>query len=119
MKRIFLSALLALSLGTVLADNVQTLTIDGTASEKKATACAFSGDNVILTLSDNSTETYDMSLVVITFNEDTAIRELEKDGDANAPVLYFDMSGKQLQGAPAQGTYIMKKGKKIVKLIKN
>ncbi len=52
-----------LSCFTAAADTKQTVTISGTTSTASLTKITFSGDNVVLTLSDSSSETVDMEKV--------------------------------------------------------
>ena len=60
MKKTFLAfGCLLMSLGA-LADDVQTVTIGGTTVNKTVTQITFSGDDVILHFSDNSTQTADI-----------------------------------------------------------
>lgn len=47
----------------VMADNKQTVTIDGSQVSKTVKEITFNGDNVTLTYDDETTETQDMSLV--------------------------------------------------------
>ena len=60
MKKTFLAFGCLLMSLEVLADDVQTVTIDGTTVNKTVTQITFSGDDVILHFSDNSTQTADM-----------------------------------------------------------
>lgn len=47
----------------------------------------------------------------------TGIREISQDADVNAPVEYYDLSGRRLPKAPAAGLYIQKQGGKVVKRV--
>lgn len=50
-----------------------TLTIDGQKVEKTVATITFDGDNAILTFSDNSTSSHDLSSVSLDFSSDTHV----------------------------------------------
>lgn len=107
-----------LSLGTIVqADNKQVVTINGQTVDKTAQKLTFDRNNVVLHFTDGQTMTVDMSDVVITFTEVDALKAVNNDKE-NAPLLYFDLNGRQLDQAPEKGAYIIKKGTKVVKLMK-
>lgn len=107
-----------LSLGTtVQADNKQVVTINGQTVDKTAQKLTFDRNNVVLHFTDGQTMTVDMADVVITFTEVDALKAVNNDKE-NAPLLYFDLNGRQLDQAPEKGAYIIKKGTKVVKLMK-
>lgn len=110
-KRIITSCLsLLLCLGT-FADG-ETV-VQGKTLEK----ITFEGDNVVLHYIDGTSDkTIDMANVKIVFDIADAIEFLSTEPD-DANTYYFDMQGRQLPTAPQKGMYIMKKGKKVVKLI--
>lgn len=84
---------------------------------KTLSSITFEGDNVVLHYADGSTDrTIDMEHVMIVFDIADAIEFLSTEPE-DAPVCYFDMQGRKLPAAPQKGMYIMKKGKKVVKLI--
>ena len=114
MKAKLLTLLFLISVGTfpAFADSEQVVTISG----QTVTQLSFNGDNVILHFSDGTTQTVDMENVTITFTVVDALKALE-DADGKEPTQYFDLKGRQLKKAPAKGSYLMKKGDKIVKLI--
>jgi len=118
MKTNLLSILLLFSVGTMtaLADNVQVVTVNGQKVSKTVTRITFSDDNVVLHYSDGTTQNVDMENVTIVFTVVDALKALQAI-DSEEPVLYFDLQGRQLKKAPAKGSYIMKKGNKIVKLL--
>jgi len=116
MRKLLFVAMAAMAFATSQADDVQTVTIDGTAVNKQVSAIAFDGDNLTLTYTDGTkSETIDMSTVIITFDTSTALKELENE---SGQVKFFNLSGQQLQGAPAQGAYLIKKGNKTVKVVR-
>lgn len=117
-----LSLALALSASAFADDgNKQVVTINGTANGKTVQTITFSGDNVNLVYSDNSTETLDMESVVITFsNEATAITvsSVQENGDMKN---IYDINGRQVQSTLENlpsGIYIIKSSTKSVKFIK-
>ena len=117
MKTTLLSLLLLSAAAlTVMADNEQAVTVNGQKVNKTVNKLTFNGDNVVLNYADGSTQTVDMANVTIAFTVVDAIKALET-ADKDAPILYFDMKGQQLKSAPKTGSYIMKKGNKIVKLL--
>lgn len=117
-----LSLALALSASAFADDgNKQVVTINGTANGKAVQTITFSGDNVNLVYTDNSTETLDMESVVITFsNEATAITvsSVQENGDMKK---IYDINGRQVQSTLENlpsGIYIIKSSTKSVKFIK-
>ena len=118
MKVKLLTLLFFISVGTfpAFADSEQVVTISGQKVAKTVTQLSFNGDNVILHFSDGTTQTVDMENVTITFTVVDALKALE-DADGKEPTQSFDLKGRQLKKAPAKGSYLMKKGDKIVKLI--
>ncbi len=118
MKTNLLSLLLLLSAGTLTAqaDNEQVVTVNGQKSTKTVNKLTFSGDNVVLHFADGSTQTVDMESVTIVFTVVDALKTLQT-ADSEEPIQYFDLQGRQLKKAPVKGSYIMKKGNRIVKLI--
>lgn len=117
-----LSLALALSASAFADDgNKQVVTINGTANGKTVQTITFSGDNVNLVYTDNSTETLDMESVVITFsNEATAITvsSVQENGDMKK---IYDINGRQVQSTLENlpsGIYIIKSSTKSVKFIK-
>lgn len=117
-----LSLALALSASAFADDgNKQVVTINGTANGKSVQTITFSGDNVNLVYTDNSTETLDMESVVITFsNEATAITvsSVQENGDMKK---IYDINGRQVQSTLENlpsGIYIIKSSTKSVKFIK-
>ncbi len=99
------------------ADGVQTVTVNGSTATQDVEKITFRGDYVTLFFSDGTTEVAEMDKVTITFTVADALKALSAER-ADAPTLFFDISGKQLKKAPAKGSYIMKKGNKIVKLLR-
>jgi len=104
---------------TAQADNTQVVTIGGVETTHHVTYITFNDDeNLTLVYTDGTTETVDMELVTIAFTFIDAVKALDTAADKNAAVTFFDATGRQLKAAPKQGTYIMKKGNQVVKLIK-
>jgi|GEM_PF-1177886 len=116
MKKLILGLSALAATVAIHADDTttQTVTIDGNEVGKQVQAVAFDGDNLTLSYTDGSTSgAVDMSTVVIVFNESTGIQALSTE---EGPVYYFDLNGRQLPQAPAQGVYLMKRGQKVVKV---
>lgn len=99
------------------ADNKQTVTIDGQAVGKTVKEITFDGDNVILSYSDNTSDTKDMSLVSLafTYSGTTGIDQVETTQKAVQGKV-FNLNG-QLVGTSteglAKGVYIVN-GKKVI-----
>lgn len=99
-----------------MADNKQTVTIDGSQVSKTVKEITFDGDNVILTYNDGNTETQDMSLVKLSFvYTTTGISNIETSHQVLAGKV-FNLNG-QLVGTSTQnlnkGIYIVN-GKKVI-----
>jgi hypothetical protein len=131
--------------GTAFADNSQIVIINGQKVEKVATKITFNGDNAVVSFSDGSSQSADMSQVVIYLNVSTDIRKVETfsfnglisdelhlsniaEGTA---VTIYDATGKVLQQVKAtdttlslntaslkNGVYVLKAGNQIVKFLK-
>ena len=136
---------LFLTMGTAFADNSQIVFINGQKVEKVATKITFNGDNAVVTFSDGSSQSADMSQVVIYLNVSTDIRKVETFsfngliGDElhlsniaeGTAVTIYDATGKVLQQVKAtdttlslntaslkNGVYVLKAGNQIVKFLK-
>jgi len=136
---------LFLTVGTAFADNSQVVIINGQEVEKFATKITFSGDNAIVTFSDGTTDTADMSNVIIYLNVSTDISKVQTFnfngliGDElhlsniaeGTAVTIYDATGKVLQQVKAtdttlslntaslkNGVYVLKAGNQIVKFLK-
>ena len=136
---------LFLTVGTAFADNSQIVIINGQKVEKVATKITFNGDNAVVTFSDGSSQSADMSQVVIYLNVSTDIRKVETFsfngliGDElhlsniaeGTAVTIYDATGKVLQQVKAtdttlslntaslkNGVYVLKAGNQIVKFLK-
>ena len=101
----------------VLADNRQTVTVNGQPVDKTVKEITFNGDNVILLFSDNSTQTEDMSLVQLAFSYGpaTGINQLETVQEALQGKVYNlngQLVGDSIDGL-AKGIYIVN-GKKVI-----
>lgn len=138
MKKILLATLLLICMSV---NAKQTLTINGTEVDKTVVTMTFSGDDVILTFSDETDQTVDMSSVVISFSSSTSIAytlktpvgsELNIEGlTEGSEFEIYDATGKMLINAKANGTsanvsidslrsgvYILKAGNQVVKFVK-
>lgn len=108
---------LLLSLHAV-ADNRQTLTINGRTVDKVVTQITFEGDNAVLTYSDNSTQMEDMELVSLAFEYDaTGISAVEAKEQAVTGKVY-NLNGQMVGTTTAglsKGVYIVDGKKMIVK----
>ena len=67
MKKVYFMLLGVLLSTAVMADNKQTVTIDGSQVSKTVKEITFDGDNVTLSYADGTDETQDMSLVKLSF----------------------------------------------------
>lgn len=98
-----------------MADNKQTITINGSQIAQTVTQIAFDGDNVILTYSDGSL-TADMSLVKIAFEYGTTGISQVNTAEKALVGKVFNLNG-QLVGTSteglAKGVYIVN-GKKVI-----
>ncbi len=114
-KRLILVVLSLVMTLAVMADTKQTVKIDGTAVDKTVTKMTFNGDNVVLTFSDNSTQTEDMELVTIDFfYSGTGITNAKADETKDKRVFNLNgqYMGRGLEGR-AKGVYVVE-GKKVV-----
>lgn len=102
---------------TAQADNKQVVTIGNQQVAKTVESLTFDGDRVVLHYTDQTTEAADLADVVIVFTVADAMKALET-ADKNAPLSYYDLNGRPLKKAPRRGAYILKKGQKIVKVMK-
>lgn len=115
MNKLLSTLLLTACCMTAAADNEQVVTVNGEKLSQEVTKLTFSGDNVVLTFSNGTTETVDMENVTIAFTYTDAVKALSVVKDAET--LYFDLNGRQLKAAPKKGAYMIKKGDKVVKLL--
>lgn len=109
---------LLLSLHAV-ADNKQTLTIDGSTVDKVVTQITFDGDNAVLTYSDNSTQSADMELVALAFEYDgtSGISAVETE-ETTVTGKVYNLNGQMVGTTTAglsKGVYIVDGKKMIVK----
>lgn len=116
MKKISLLLLGSLLFVNAMADNKQTLTINGSQIAQTVTQIAFDGDHVILTYSDNSSLTTDMSGVKIAFEYGTTGISQVNTAEKALVGKVFNLNG-QLVGTSteglAKGVYIVN-GKKVI-----
>jgi len=99
------------------ADDTQIVTIGGQKIEKPVSRLTFDGDKVVLHFTDDTTQEADMEDVTIAFSIVNAMTSLKAEA-SDAPLAYFDMNGRQLKKAPKKGPFIIQKGKKVVKIMK-
>lgn len=141
MKKLILLPMLFMLLGlsTQRAMAVQVVTINGEQLAKTASRITFDGDNVIVTFTDGTNSTADMSQVTLTFTQSTAIEgtfqllkpvgnELQIEHLANGQeVFIYDTAGKLLikttrhkidLSSLKRATYILRYGGKVVKFNK-
>lgn len=101
-----------------MADNKQTLTIDGSVVNKVVTQITFDGDNAVITYSDNSTQSADMELVALAFEYDASgISTVESAEEAVTGKVYNlngQMVGTSTNGL-SKGVYIVNGKKMIIK----
>ena len=117
MNRFYIFVMAVLLSVNVLADNRQTVTINGQPEDKTVKEITFNGDTVTLLFSDKSTKTEDMSLVQLAFSYGpaTGINQLETVKEALQGKVY-NLNG-QLVGTSTEGlskgVYIVN-GKKVI-----
>ena len=116
MNRFYL-LLFACSLAVgAMADNKQTLTVNGIAIDKNVKEMTFNGDQVILSYSDGSSDTEDMSLVQLSFDYlPTGINQAEvgnKTLEGNVYNLNGQLVGNSTEGL-SKGIYVVN-GKKVI-----
>ena len=116
-KKVLMTAFV---LATVLTAGAQTkkavVTVGQQQLTETVTKLTFDDDKVVLHLANGTTQTVDMETVTIVFTVVDALKALQT-ADSEEPIQYFDLQGRQLKKAPVKGSYIMKKGNRIVKLI--
>ena len=100
----------------VMADNKQTVTIDGAQVSKTVREITFNGDNVTLSYADGTDETQDMSLVKLSFAYiTTGISNIETSNNVLAGKV-FNLNGQFVGTSTeglAKGIYIVN-GKKVI-----
>ena len=118
MNRIYLFLLMGLMASNVMADNKQTITINGSTVDKTVKEITFDGDNVTLVYSDETSQMEDMSLVKLAFAYEgsaTGINQVESVKKALQGKV-FNLNG-QLVGTStdglSKGIYIVD-GKKVI-----
>lgn len=113
----------AVALAMVLTAGAQTekkavVTVGQQQLTETVTQLTFDDDKVVLHMANGTTQTVDMETVTIVFTAVDALKAIESEAK-DAPLAYFDMSGRQLKKAPKKGSYIIKKGTKVIKLLRN
>ena len=101
----------------VFAGNKQTVRIDGQVIEKTVSEITFDGDNVVLYYADNTSDTENMSLVILSFSYSTTTGISQVEGIKQALQgkvynLQGQCVGSSLQGL-SKGVYIIN-GKKVI-----
>ncbi len=147
MKKFFLALLTAvMSFGSVYAETVQSLSINGQPVDKTVTKIHFEGDNVVLHFGDE-TESHDMNTVALSFVTMSGIDDAEMftfngyvDGStavvsgvgAGTQVTVYSIAGVAVAQAAADedgvatvdvsslegGVYLLVAGKNVVKFVK-
>ena len=117
MNKFYFLLMAGLLATSAYADNKQTVTIDGSVVGKTVKEITFDGDNVILSYSDNTPDTKDMSLVTLAFTYDTGtgINQVETAQKALQGKVYNlngQLVGTSTEGL-AKGVYIVN-GKKVI-----
>ncbi len=113
-----LAAFLVLGMGTAGAETQQVVTIDGETVSGTVKTVEFSGDDVILTFTDGTQSTKDMSLVNIALtytDESTAVSRVDL-GTVETDNRIFGLDGKYLgtdESILPRGLYI-RGGKKLL-----
>ena len=116
MKKVYFMLLGVLLSTAAMADNKQTVTIDGSPVSKTVKEITFDGDNVTLSYANGTDEIKDMSLVKLSFAyTTTGISNIETNNKVLAGKV-FNLNG-QLVGTSTQnlnkGIYIVN-GKKVI-----
>lgn len=117
MNKFYFLLLAGLLSVNAFAENKQTVTIDDQAVGKTVKEITFDGDNVILSYSDNTSDTKDMSLVSLAFTYDgtTGIDQVETTEKALQGKV-FNLNGQYVGTSTeglAKGVYIVN-GKKVI-----
>lgn len=117
MNKFYFLLLAGLLSVNAFAENKQTVTIDSQAVGKTVKEITFDGDNVILSYSDNTSDTKDMSLVSLAFTYDgtTGIDQVETTEKALQGKV-FNLNGQYVGTSTeglAKGVYIVN-GKKVI-----
>lgn len=117
MNKFYFLLLAGLLSVNAFAENKQTVTIVGQAVGKTVKEITFDGDNVILSYSDNTSDTKDMSLVSLAFTYDgtTGIDQVETTEKALQGKV-FNLNGQYVGTSTeglAKGVYIVN-GKKVI-----
>jgi hypothetical protein len=139
---LFFSAVMLMFAAPAKAATTQTLVINGEVVEKVVTKITFEGDLAVLTFSDTSVITEDMSNIILRFSDSpSSIQDinafqlnnvvegsLDIEGLAEGTqIQIFDASGKQViitcdskinVSSLNPGMYILKAGNQIVKFVK-
>lgn len=116
--RLAISAFLLVAASVSWADSKVVTTVNGVAEARELVRITFDGDNAVLTYTDSTTGTADMSLVTVTLTHDeqSAIEQIIAD-QAKASGVY-DLYGRRIADTPeglTPGIYIFNGQKMLVK----
>lgn len=120
MNRFFLILFAALLASSAMADNKQTIMVNGQGIDKTVKQITFDGDDVVLTFTDESTLVEDMSLVDMSFTYDptSGILPVESVASQSLEGKVYNLNGQFVatttQGL-GKGIYIVNGKKWIVK----
>lgn len=114
--RLILSMLALLNAGNTLAEDAMTVTINGQPVKENIQNIAFSGDNAIITFSNETTQTVDMDQLCVTFdyNGTADIQTVDAANANHQPIYTLDgrYAGNRAEHL-GKGVYILN-GKKIL-----
>ena len=120
-RKLSLLAILAIITANVLADNVQTVTINGTTQSQTVKRITFNGDDIVLVFADDSQQTVDLTAVKINFVYDDVVNRVSFNADApkvKEQTGVYNLNG-QFMGNTREtlpkGIYIVDGRKEVVK----
>ena len=103
------------------ADNVQTVTINGTTQSQTVKRITFNGDDIVLVFADDSQQTVDLTAVKINFVYDDVVNHVSFNADAptvKEQTGVYNLNG-QFMGDTREtlpkGIYIVDGRKEVVK----
>lgn len=120
MNRFFSVLFASLLASYAMADNKQTLMVDGHSLDKTVAQITFDGDDVVLAFTDDTSLTEDMSLVKMVFTDDssTGISPVDRTIPLSQKGKVYNLNG-QFVGTTTKGLgkgiYIVNGKKWIVK----
>lgn len=98
------------------ADDIQTLTLNGQTSDKTVSRITFSGDNAVLTFTDQTTATCDMEQVKLEFDYTTVGISAPQAPAAKQNRRVYNLNGQYMGDTTdrlSKGVYVVE-GKKVV-----